>query len=84
VKRRAALPGKLAKGALEKALRAEFGKGPKYNSRDGVRVDMEEGWIHVRASNTEPIVRIFAEAANRGEANKLADRAAEALKGDAK
>jgi phosphomannomutase len=29
---------------------------------DGIRIDMEEGWVHVRRSNTEPVVRIIAEA----------------------
>jgi len=84
IKRRAPLPGKLAKSVLDKALRAEFGKSAKYDTRDGVRVDLEEGWAHVRPSNTEPIVRIFAEAHDRDSANKLADRAAAALKPEKK
>ena len=35
---------------------------------DGVKVNFENGWLHVRASNTEPLVRIFAEAVTRDEA----------------
>lgn len=41
---------------------------------DGVKVDFESGWVHVRASNTEPILRIYAEARSEDEANALAER----------
>lgn len=37
-------------------------KDARFNDADGLRVDLAEGWIGVRASNTEPIMRIFAEA----------------------
>jgi len=39
--------------------------------RDGVRIDLPDGWVHVRASNTEPIIRIFAESTDRQLAEKL-------------
>ena len=32
------------------------------DASDGVRIDLEDAWVHVRASNTEPIARIIAEA----------------------
>ena len=40
---------------------------------DGVRVDFADGWVHLRASNTEPIVRVIAEAATEARANELCD-----------
>jgi phosphomannomutase len=40
---------------------------------DGVKIDLPEGWVHLRMSNTEPIVRIYAEAATMQEAKKLGD-----------
>jgi len=40
---------------------------------DGVKIDFEEGWVHLRKSNTEPIIRIYAEAKTAQEAEKLAD-----------
>jgi phosphomannomutase len=40
---------------------------------DGVKIDLPEGWVHLRRSNTEPIVRIYAEAATMQEAKKLGD-----------
>ena len=39
---------------------------------DGVKIDFEHGWVHVRKSNTEPIVRIYAEARTEEEAGALA------------
>jgi phosphomannomutase len=44
---------------------------------DGVRVDWEDSWVQLRASNTEPIVRIIAEAATRTQAEALIARAQE-------
>jgi phosphomannomutase len=43
---------------------------------DGLRLDWPDKWLLVRASNTEPIVRIFAEAATADEARKLCEAAA--------
>jgi phosphomannomutase len=42
--------------------------------RDGLRLDWEDRWVHMRASNTEPIVRVIAEAAEATVARELADR----------
>ncbi len=45
------------------------------NTSDGVRVDFPEGWVHVRASNTEPILRMIAEARSDAEAETLIAKA---------
>ncbi len=50
------------------------------NRVDGVRVDMPNGWVHLRKSNTEPIIRLYAEAGNRNEAGELADNAMNTIK----
>src|SRR5260370_20058384 len=42
--------------------------------RDGLRLDWDDRWVHVRASNTEPIVRVIAEAAEPTLARELAHR----------
>ena len=39
---------------------------------DGVKIDFADSWIHLRKSNTEPIIRIYAEAKIMDAANKLA------------
>ncbi len=46
----------------------------KINDIDGVKIDFQEGWVHFRASNTEPIVRIYAEAADEETAKILIDK----------
>lgn len=54
-------------------------RGARLDTRDGVRIDLDGGWVHLRASNTEPIVRLIAEARSRDAALKLiADAAAAA------
>ena len=42
------------------------------NTEDGVRIDFNEGWVHMRKSNTEPIVRIFSESDTQINADKIA------------
>lgn len=44
------------------------------NVEDGFRFDFERSWLHVRASNTEPIIRLIAEAPTREEAEELIAR----------
>ncbi|WP_297702453.1 phosphoglucosamine mutase [uncultured Eudoraea sp.] len=41
---------------------------------DGVKVDFPENWVHLRKSNTEPIIRVYTEAKTQSEADSLADR----------
>ena len=48
--------------------------------RDGVRIDFPGSWIHVRKSNTEPILRIYAEAVSLVESEKLAVKIIEEIK----
>ena len=41
---------------------------------DGVKIDFADSWVHLRKSNTEPIIRIYTEAPSQQQADKLADR----------
>ena len=41
---------------------------------DGVKIDFEKSWVHLRKSNTEPIIRIYTEAKSQDEVNVLADK----------
>ena len=43
------------------------------NSADGVKIDFESGWVHLRKSNTEPIIRVYAEGVDANEADRLAN-----------
>ena len=49
------------------------------NELDGLRLDWPDRWLHVRSSNTEPIVRVMAEAPSREEAQALCAQVAECL-----
>ena len=54
-----------------RALRAEVSDA-EINDCDGVKFDLQEGWVHLRKSNTEPILRIYVEAESPDRAEKLA------------
>lgn len=44
------------------------------NDIDGVKIDFPENWVHLRKSNTEPIIRVYTEAKSMAEADALAQR----------
>ena len=50
------------------------------NDIDGVKIDFADSWVHLRKSNTEPIIRIYSEAHSMQEADKLADDIKEVIK----
>jgi phosphomannomutase len=50
--------------------------GERVDTADGARIDFDEGWVHLRPSNTEPIVRLIGEARSRSEAEGLIERVA--------
>jgi phosphomannomutase len=52
---------------------AERHAGEKADRIDGLKFIYEKAWLHIRASNTEPIIRIMAEAPNEAEAQRLVD-----------
>lgn len=43
------------------------------NTLDGIKIDFAENWVHLRKSNTEPIIRIYTEAKSQEKADTLAD-----------
>lgn len=49
-------------------------KDEEINDIDGVKIDFPESWVHLRKSNTEPIIRIYSEAKSQEAANALADK----------
>jgi len=48
--------------------------GEKINDIDGIKIDFADCWVHLRKSNTEPIIRIYTEAKSMDEADSLARR----------
>lgn len=53
--------------------------GAQFDTADGLRIDLPQGWLHIRPSNTEPIVRIISEAGDVHAAEQLADDASRIL-----
>lgn len=49
-------------------------KSAKINLEDGLRIDLEDHWVHLRKSNTEPIIRCIVEAKSKEEAEKYAEK----------
>lgn len=58
--------------AILKAAKEHF-KNEEINDIDGVKIDFADSWVHLRKSNTEPIIRIYSEAASMEQAEKLAE-----------
>ena len=60
---------------VDKVLREvkERYAGENVNDIDGVKIDFAENWVHLRKSNTEPIIRVYTEAKSMDEADALAD-----------
>lgn len=72
----------LKEGVDADLLLAEFEKAYaayNINKVDGVKVDMPEGWVHLRKSNTEPIIRLYAEAVSQEDAERIAREAIETV-----
>ena len=61
--------------AMEKSYQNE-----KLTTVDGVKIDFIDSWVHLRKSNTEPIIRIYTEAPSQAQADALADRFISELK----
>jgi phosphomannomutase len=68
IKDKLTCPVESARRAVE-AVKAHF-VSEKIDVQDGIRIDWADGWVHARASNTEPIMRIIGEARDRGVAEK--------------
>lgn len=58
--------------ALLEKVKEEY-KNEDISTIDGVKIDFENNWVHLRKSNTEPIIRIYTEAFSQEEANQLGD-----------
>ena len=74
------LEGIDADDLLEKAQEAFADRHP--NTADGVKIDFEEGWVHLRKSNTEPIIRVYSESDTPEQSRELGTRVKERVLGD--
>lgn len=65
--------------ALLEAIAKQFAH-EKINTIDGVKIDFAEGWVHLRKSNTEPIIRIYAEHKSEEQSHVLAQNVINEIK----
>jgi phosphomannomutase len=72
-KKKIQLTPELDVDALLDAMHIKY-KNEDVSTIDGVKIDFPENWVHLRKSNTEPIIRIYTEAKSQKEADALADR----------
>ena len=62
------------------ALRTKY-RNEQINTEDGLKIDFESGWVHLRPSNTEPIVRVYAESKSAVIAENLARKIMQDVQG---
>ena len=58
---------------LLNAIKEKYKKQP-INTVDGVKIEFDNEWVHLRRSNTEAIIRIYAESKSEATANHLAEK----------
>lgn len=64
----------IAPDAVLAAMQDRHGSEGRVNTDDGLKIDFPDAWVHLRKSNTEPIVRIIAESATIEDARAIVDR----------
>ena len=67
------LPDGTDVGAIINKMEAKYIK-EKLNKEDGLKIEMGGDWVHLRASNTEPIIRIYAESQTKTTAENIAKK----------
>jgi phosphomannomutase len=65
--------------AILEAMTLKYAHEP-ISTIDGVKIDFPTSWVHLRKSNTEPIIRIYTEAPTQADADALAIRIIEEIK----
>ena len=72
-KAKVALSGDMDVDELFKQIKKKY-KDKNLTTIDGVKIEFETTWVHLRKSNTEPIIRVYTEAQNEDAANSLANK----------
>jgi phosphomannomutase len=59
--------------AIFDKIKAKY-KNQPINTEDGLKIEFDNDWVHLRTSNTEPIIRIYAESDFETKANNIANQ----------
>lgn len=65
--------------AVLESIKQQYHNQP-INTEDGVKIEFDKEWVHLRKSNTEPIIRIYSESDSESKANHLASKIIEDIK----
>jgi phosphomannomutase len=65
--------------AIFEKIKSKYGRQP-INTEDGLKIEFDTDWVHLRTSNTEPIIRIYAESSFETTANNIAMRLMQDIK----
>jgi len=65
--------------AIFEKIKKKYKKNP-VNTEDGLKIEFDEDWVHLRTSNTEPIIRIYSESDFETKANNIAQRLMQDIK----
>ncbi len=65
--------------ALLQRIKEKYAR-EKVDTTDGVKIEFSDSWVHLRKSNTEPIIRVYSEARSEGEAAELASEIMDEIK----
>jgi len=55
-------------------------KRQPHSTIDGLKIEFDQEWVHLRKSNTEPIIRVYAESESKEKANQLAHKIMDEIK----
>ncbi|PQJ11517.1 phosphoglucosamine mutase [Flavipsychrobacter stenotrophus] len=73
------LPEGLNVKAIFEEIKKKYAAQP-INTEDGLRIDFDKDWVHLRTSNTEPIIRVYSESKDEASANNVAQTIMTAIK----
>jgi len=65
--------------AIFEGIKEKYKNNP-INTEDGLKIEFETDWVHLRTSNTEPIIRIYAESNSETMANNIANKLIQDIK----
>jgi phosphomannomutase len=74
------LPKNTDVNTLLQKVKEQYASHP-VNTEDGVKIEFEKSWVHLRASNTEPIIRVYSEAPSTEQANEIAGEVMKKIQG---
>ena len=72
IKDKVPMPPNCLWDSIVERLKAHYSDGYEFNTEDGFKIMQNNGWVHLRMSNTEPIIRVYAEASTKEQATQLA------------